>query len=687
MHRPPKGTNREDHRPRRRAARGSRRPRPADARHRHSTTTSPSPHRPPPRFPPTVPSSPTPKCAGTNRSTNATPTSGSSTPKPKHHAVSPSTPQQTPAQPGAPTGAWIYFTSSPERAGEEAPPLDGSKQVWRISPTGGEPQPVTRIEDGIEAFELSASGTALYYTTAVDHTEENRWGEIKKSHADLTYGHGVVELSKLHKLDLTSWRTTELIDSPRVIQEFSVSPDGSRIAMLTTPDRELITNEGWSWVEIFDTATKSTTKLEDTLWRAQAPSPFGWLLGLAWSDDAKALAFRIDFDGYPGELFVAEFGSNDVSIARIDRENEITLDGGDIHWRPGTRDIAFGAEDHAFRHIYAVTDVRRGRHGKTLNLTPGNITAGAYSFSDNGRVALVAANPEQYEEIYTVDNGNYTQLTQLNPHTDDWKKPQVSIVKWTAPDGKTVEGILELPHGHDPQLDGPLPMIVSIHGGPTSATPACQRFWIYGRTAFPAKGWAVLSPNYRGSTGYGDEFLVDLIGRENDIEVKDILAGVDAMVERGIADDSRLAVMGWSNGGFLTNSIITQSDRFKAASSGAGVFDQNAQWMLEDTPGHVVNYMDGKLPWEDLAEYDESSPMASAGNITTPTIIHVGEKDPRVPTIHSIALHRAMKHYLDVPVELVIYPGAGHGLTTYKHRKAKMEWDHAWFDHWVLGTE
>ena len=593
-----------------------------------------------------------------------------------------------------PGGEWLYYTSAPERAGEDAPPYDGSRQVWRMRADGSGAAPVTRVEDGIEAYELSADGTRVYYTTGVDHVEETRWAELKNSHSELTYGHGVFELSELHVLDLRTWRTETLIESPRVITEFSVSPDETKIAMLTTPDRELITNEGWSWVQVWDAADGTVSRLEDTLWRDEAPTPFGWLLGLAWSDDSRALAHRIDFDGYPGELFVTEFdGSGSRNTIRIGRPGGETLDGAAMQWVPGTRILCVIAEDHARQRVYAIENVAQGRHGEWLTLTPGDVVVGSFGIAKDrpGRMAVVAATPEQYEEVVLVESpggsARYAALTDVNPQTADWKKPGVSVVTWTAPDGETVEGILELPHGHDPERDGPLPLVVSIHGGPTSSTPYCQRFWIYGRTLFPARGWAMLSPNYRGSTGFGDQFIVDLIGRENDIEVSDILAGVDAMVERGIADPEQMAVMGWSNGGFLTNAIITKTDRFKAASSGAGVFDQNAQWMLQDTPGHVVNYMDGNLPWENLEEYDESSPMASAGSISTPTVIHVGEHDERVPTVHSIALHRAMKHYLDVPTELVIYPGAGHSVTTYQHRKAKLEWDHAWFDHWVRGTE
>ncbi|MEE8169597.1 MAG: prolyl oligopeptidase family serine peptidase, partial [Phycisphaerae bacterium] len=219
-------------------------------------------------------------------------------------------------------------------------------------------------------------------------------------------------------------------------------------------------------------------------------------------------------------------------------------------------------------------------------------------------------------------------------------------------------------------------------GGPTAATMYRLRYWIYGRTLLAAKGYAVLSPNYRGSTGYGDKFMIDLVGRENDVEVKDILAGVDAMIERGIADADRLGVMGWSNGGFLTNCLITTTPRFKAASSGAGVVDQFMQWGEEDTPGHVINYMQG-LPWERIQEFREASPSARLNHVATPTLIHVGENDARVPASHARTLYRALREYVKVPTELVVYPGAGHGLTKYNHRKAKMEWDLAWFEKYL----
>jgi dipeptidyl aminopeptidase/acylaminoacyl peptidase len=265
---------------------------------------------------------------------------------------------------------------------------------------------------------------------------------------------------------------------------------------------------------------------------------------------------------------------------------------------------------------------------------------------------------------------------------DTWKLPQISLFTWTGADGDEVEGILELPPGYKPD-DGPLPLITELHGGPTASTRYRLRLWIYGRALMPAKGYALFSPNYHGSTGYGDAFTSKLIGRENEIEVTDIRTGIEALIAQGIVNPEKIGVMGWSNGGFLTNAMITSCpDLFKAASSGAGVLDQALQWAIEDTPGHVINYMQG-LPWENPEAYIKGSPLYKLGRVKTPTLIHVGGSDPRVPPAHSRALYRALKHYVKVPVELVVYPGEAHGLSTHENRLAKMKWDLAWFDKYL----
>lgn len=591
----------------------------------------------------------------------------------------------------SPDGKYIYFASNRKRPGDDQPPYDGTRQVWRASPSGGELFPLTRVKGGVGEFHFSKDGKALYYAVG-DEQYDDDFKELRTKHSDLEYGHGVAEYTQIWRLDLATWRAKKLVDQRRVVREFVVAPDESYIAMITTPDDTLMSNEGWSRVDVWKAATNEIVIVNPDGWRKEHASPYGWLGSLVCSNDGTKLAWTIDFDGYPGEIFVGDLRDAAPRIWKLDRPYEESVAGG-LHWIEGESNsaLAYLAENHARRHVYYAGDVEAGKQNPqtVFPLTPGDVVVHGYSQSADGRVIAFIMNDKQNDrDIYQMTSdarpGAYKRLTRLNPQVATWKLPQMSIVSWTSPDGTTVEGILELPPDYK-EGDGPLPLVVELHGGPTAATMFALRFWIYGRTLMAAKGYALLSPNYRGSTGYGDKFMTDLVGHENEIEVADILAGVDAMVERGIADPDRLGVMGWSNGGFLTNCLITKTDRFKAASSGAGILDMVLQWASEDTPGHVINYMQG-LPWVTAAAYEKASPVYVLGNVTTPTLIHVGGSDPRCPPAHSKGLYRALKYYVKVPAELVIYPGAGHSVTTYKHRKAKMEWDLAWFEKYLKGN-
>jgi dipeptidyl aminopeptidase/acylaminoacyl peptidase len=586
----------------------------------------------------------------------------------------------------SPDSSYVYFTGSRKQGDGKTAPYNGKKQVWRISPQGGEPFPVTRLADGVALFDLSADGKTLYYTVEKEHVEE-AWKDLKTKYKDLNYAHGVLKVGEVWKLDLTTWRAEKLIDDQRVIRSLAVAPDEQHIAMITTPDETLLTNEGWSRVDIWHAETKSITPLPDRPWRSDAPSPYGWIDDVDWSADSRALALSVSWDGYPAELYVAEWGSMGVRTWKLDRPEDAHVVGGSLMWRSKSRELCFIAESRARSRVYGILEVRDGNQRDTRAMTPGDVAVTALHFaSSGGGLAAVVGTTTQTGDVFLVpDAGAWNRLTNVNPQVDNWKLPSITLVTWKGAGDTEVEGILELPPDYRPGT--PLPMIVELHGGPTACTLYRLRFWIYGRTLLAAKGYALLSPNYRGSTGYGDQFMTDLIGRENNIEVEDILRGVDAMIERGVADPHRLGVVGWSNGGFLTNCLITSSNRFQAASSGAGVLDMVIQWGLEDTPGHVINYMGGRLPWEEADLYRHSSPLFKLGAVTTPTLIHVGGDDPRCPKGHSEALYRALRHYVKVPTELVVYPGEGHGLTTYTNRKAKMEWDLAWFEKYVRPVE
>ncbi len=587
-------------------------------------------------------------------------------------------------------GKWIYFASG-RKNGSAVAPYDGKTQVWKVAVADGRVIPVTRVKSGIDDFRYDG-GDKLYYVIA-DEADDDPWADMRKKFGKLKYGDTTRDVSEIWQLDLTTWRSKKIVDPKRYIFDWSISPDHSRIAMITTPDSKLVSYEGWSQVDIHDMADDKTTTLDDELWRDKAPSPYGWLDSPIWANENK-LAFRVSFDGYPSEVFVSENNGGTFVTSKLKRPEyqvdgeparKVHFDGGDVQWHGD--DLYFTAQSQGRERVYRVTNVGVGKQGPATVLTPGDICVFAFSIAKkSGALTILKAEPQHSGDIFAVNASTYKQLTNINPQTESWAKPSVQVVKWKSDDGTTVEGILELPPGYK-KSDGPLPTILHIHGGPTAATSYCFQFWPYGRTLLPSKGFALLSPNYRGSTGYGDKFMTDLVGRENDIDVQDLLSGIKYLVDTGIADPDRLGVMGWSNGGFLTNAIIGKSDQFKAASSGAGVIDQVMQWALEDTPGHVINYMENKLPWQNPVEYQESSPLFQLANTKTPTLIHVGENDERVPAAHAKTLFRALHRYKNVPTQLVIYPNTGHSPTTYTHRKAKMTWDVAWFEKYLLGKE
>lgn len=582
-----------------------------------------------------------------------------------------------------PDGRELWFLARDD-AGRDDPPRDGSRQVWRVAAAGGEPVPVTRVDDGVLDFVLAPDGRALYYRIARDHGDDE-WQELRAKHADLEYGHGERSLHAVRRLDLVTWRDEEVLAADRVIWEMALSPDGTQLALITTPDNELIFKEGWSEVEVLDLAGGGVTRVTPAGWRDDHPSPYGWLDDLAWSGDGRCLAFAVGYDGYASRIWAAERGDAGWRLWTVTRPDPVNYDGG-LAWRGDGRTLCYRGESMARVRVHQVADVKAGGQGGTSLVADGDGVVLDFGFDrKGGSPAVILETLTAMNDVYAVAGPDkLARLTNVNPQVDTWQLPQISHVSWTGGDGDTVWGILELPPGYR-RGDGPLPAVVELHGGPTSSTKHRLRLWIYGRALFPAKGYALLSPNYHGSTGYGDAFLEKLIGRENEIDVADIAAGTRWLIDQGIADPARIGVMGWSNGGYLTNCmIVAEPELYAAASSGAGVLDMVIQWGIEDTPGHVINFVEG-LPWQVPDHYRTASPLYGLDRVRTPTLIHVGGNDPRVPPAHSRALYRALHHYLQVPTQLVVYPGEPHGLTTHANRLAKMEWDLAWFGKY-LGT-
>lgn len=573
----------------------------------------------------------------------------------------------------------VYFLGNYRHEGERAPPNDGSTQVWRIDVRRGPPTAVTRLPGGVSSFDFA--GTSLFYTTSKTVSDADDFSSLRAAHR-LNYGHGSRRVSELWRLNLDNWRSERLLDAARYIREFAVTRDGKKIGLITTPDDTVITFEGRSTIDVFDVNSRKFSTLPDKVWRGDMPSPFAWLESLAWSPDGNRLAFVAIFDAFPAEIIVTHWQEGRPISAKMGRPADWSIRGygTPLAWRTSSA-LCYLGENHG--------RVRILEHSTTADKWPSTWrdadVAQAFSFSADGtRCAAVIGNDQVFAELFVLsEKAKPTRLTRLNPQTAAWKLPKIQHIVWKSPDSTEVGGILELPPNY--KQGEKVPLLVGIHGGPTTAVHSNLEFNMYeGRLLFPGKGYAVLCPNYRGSTGYGDKFLTDLVGRENELDVADILAGIDHLVQQGIADPDRLGVLGWSNGGFLTNCLITKTNRFKAASSGASILDTVIEWGTNDEPAYPWVFKKGH-PWEVPENYRKTSPSYDLGKVRTPTIIHVGANDERCPPGHSRMLYRALREYVKVPCELLVYPGEPHGLGRYAHRKAKMEWDAAWFDKYVKG--
>jgi dipeptidyl aminopeptidase/acylaminoacyl peptidase len=579
-------------------------------------------------------------------------------------------------------GKTIYFLGNRKREAEKKPPYDGSTQIWRITPDGGEPQAVTRVEGGVTGYDLAASASQLFYTTDASDAEADDFAGLRGKFGSLEYGHGKRKVSEVWQLDLTTWRAEKAIADKRYIREFAVTRDGKRVAMISAADDTVICSEGESRVDVWEDGKVTTP--DTTSYRRGAATPYAWLESLAWTPDGKRFAFCAVFDGFPAELVVGTDREGTWEVAKVTRKGGVQVRGYGTPLRWTADGVLVALAEKAGRVNAVAVRARENELSPPREWRPRVMYGIDTDAADKAGVALIAT-ADRFPELFLLDGkGDPRRLTTLNPQAESWKLPTVKHVTWKAPDGTEVGGVLELPPGHKEGTK--LPLVVAIHGGPTTSVTAELIFDSHnGRLYFSAAGYAVLCPNYRGSTGYGDKFVTDLIGRENDVEVNDIVAGIKSLIDQGIADPDRVAVMGWSNGGYLTNCLITRKDlpfKLAAASSGAGIVDTVAEWGFNDEPAYPRVFKKG-LPWETPDIYRKTSPTYALGNVKAPTLIHVGGGDERCPPGHSRMLYRALKEYVGVPAELVVYPGEPHGLTKYANRKAKMEWDLAWFGKYV----
>jgi dipeptidyl aminopeptidase/acylaminoacyl peptidase len=555
---------------------------------------------------------------------------------------------------------------------------DATAQIWLLPMAGGEARRLTAAARAVESFSWSPDGRQIAYVSPDTVPREQAARQRRRDDA-VVYEAGF-QLSHVWVVDVATGEAVEVGHG-----EFTVrtppawSPDGSRLAFTTHATPMIRDLRGGVWV-----ARADGSSLEMI---ASAVRPYHTLLTApAWSPDGRTVAFttmpdtdRVAADGLidpPLDLRHLVLYDVESGAAREVRDPSFDHDIAAVHWTPDSQRLVFVTGERLHHGIFEY-DVRADRFAHIA----GGLAVGGVSWSqDMARAAFVLASDSAPGEIH-VSDGHFEaprRLTDTNPWVRDRSLGETEVIRWRSPDGLEIEGILLKPVGYRPGTR--VPLLVEVHGGPTGvtmsgfmATPSSPgQYWA-------GRGWAVLYPNPRGSTNYGRAFMRGNLLDWGGGDYQDIMAGVDAVIERGIADPDHLAVLGWSYGGYMAAWAVTQTDRFRAARMGAGMSDMQGMYLTTDIPGYIGMFFDGWPSPATLELYHARSPVTHAHNVTTPVLILHGAGDDRVPTGQALSFYRALRNH-GATVELVLYPRAGHGLNEYYHQLDRMRRDYEWIN-------
>ena len=593
----------------------------------------------------------------------------------------------------SPDGKWIAFVTGRALPGEPAtadgePESDAAKanRLWVIPVAGGEALPLFREKLDVHAFAWSPDGAALYYSVTEPQTHDQQDAQ-KDQWKD------VIRWREQHRGDLLVKQAV----APALQRAVAVEPPG-KTADAKTADGKAAKKEAASTLPPgVETIAKSAISIGEI-----APSP-----------DGKTMAFvtepvhrRIETPADSEVFLVAAAGGN----VRQATHNEAVES--ELRWSPDSRWLHFAVQaaagslegkyrdvqgrlyrldpatgkierlgaafDGSFDQFTLLADGRLlalGLKGteEQLYLVEGDQAAklpglaGSYAALDAARTgnALLVRHStiNQPAQIYLAADplhpDQLTALTAFNPVFAERAQPEWQPYTWKSDDGRTIEGVLIFPPGKKDAKH--LRLFTFIHGGPADADG--NRFgadWYDWATLAAANGWLVFRPNYRGSSGYGDDFMLEIAPHLVSKPGRDILAGVDALVKDGYADPAHLAIGGYSYGGYMTNWLITQTTRFKSAVTGAGAVEHAANWGNDDETWDDAWYLGGQ-PWENPDLYQSEAALFRFDKVKTPTHLVQGGADVRVSYLEGVTMERALES-LGVPHSFLVFPGEGHGL-------------------------
>jgi dipeptidyl aminopeptidase/acylaminoacyl peptidase len=535
----------------------------------------------------------------------------------------------------------------------------GPPQVYLMRLRGGEPYRVTDAETGVSSFQWGPGGERIAYTMTDPKSDAERQRETEKRDVNVVgeehrYAH--LYTTEVKPADDTTRTVQRLTRGDFHVTGFDWAPDGSTIAFEHRPT---------PWVNSNVERDLSTVPADSGVVERLVEQP-GADTSPRYSPDGQTVAFvskggERAWEGL-GDVYTVPTEGGEPAALGHTPNREATL----LGWTAGGDALLVSDQVKASSHVY-VLPLGRGAaqqvtNGKGLYRTPFFGAPPSYSHSSD-RLAFVYQNSTTPSEVYVGSRQDFArrQLTTVNANVPKPKLGRTELVTWTGSGGQKIEGLLTYPVGYE---SGRVPLVLHVHGGPSEAHARAftggQSYLtaIYKTQVFAEHGYAVLRPNPRGSTGYGHGFREAVIANWAKGPYEDLVAGVDKMIEMGVAHPDSLVLTGWSYGGYMTAWLVTQTDRFQAASMGAGVSNLISMTGTTDIPRWQAGQMGGGF-WDRQETYEANSPIYHVKSASTPTQILHSAEDDRVPPSQGREFYRALDRR-GVPIEMVLYPRSGH---------------------------
>ena len=624
----------------------------------------------------------------------------------------------------SPDGRWIAFLSERKTSPAKSDDADSDtkekdedvNQLYLISPAGGEAFPVTQGEEEVHTFCWSADSHTLYFATRNPWTKEQK-DNYKKEWKDVVQYRTAERGDTIFALDLATALAQHAAapakeqKDPDKEKESDFTPGARAIAKSPLRVEDLVASlDNRKLAFVSNAINQRQEKSEDVeiyaidlanVARAPMPADAGGETKLTaprrlthnqavetrlrWASDSRHLFFSVEVGDVSGP-----YRDLQPHLYWVDSEKPESETGNIEQW---SKDFVGPVEHYDVTSDNVLTAARLGTEVQVYSTTkpsdslhrlgswPGTyetISASIHS----PRVAFVYSSLAKPAEVYLADDPTKLDqaraITSFNKTLAEKDLPQGKPYRWKADDGTTVEGMLIYPPGKFEAKY--LPMLTLIHGGPAGADGnTFEADWYQWSDLAATNGWLVFQPNYRGSTGYGDKFLMQIVPQIVSRPGKDILEGVDALVKDGIADPDHLAIAGYSYGGYMTNWLITQTTRFKAAMTGAGAVEHIGNWGNDDTTADDAYFLGGR-PWEAPQRYHDEAAIFQIDKVRTPTHIVAGADDIRVAVLEDYLLEHAL-YSLGIPNSLLVFPGEGHSLSKNPwHGKIKVREELKWLE-------